>query len=186
MPRWLHRAYGKLWEIMLNVALSPNTRLSGGHTMTELHLHPASVAKYFLLKAAEEGEPITQLKLQKLVYLAYAHALASGCKLFDEPIQAWANGPVVQSLYQLLKGYGYNPIDQKFYLKDSDKIQKELEPALSILNDVFDEYAPKSAFELVTITHNDGAWSRARAGYKPTERCQESIKDEYILAAYAA
>lgn len=153
--------------------------------MKLLHLKPETVAKYFLLKAAQEGEPITQLKLQKLVYIAYVQALLKGIKLFDEPIQAWPNGPVIPSLYQKLKGYGYNPIDEKFYLPNSEKIEDELNPALSLLSEVFEEYAPKSAFELVAITHNDGAWSKARRGKSPTENSQEVIKDEYILEAYA-
>jgi len=153
--------------------------------MDVLNIKPEVVAKYFLLKAAQEGEPITQLKLQKLVYLAYASALIKGKKLFNEPIEAWANGPVVPSLYQMLKKYGFNPIGEDFYKTDINKLLEDLDDVQSILDEVFDEYAPRSAFELVTITHNDGAWSKARRGKSPTERSSDPIKDEYILEAYA-
>jgi uncharacterized phage-associated protein len=153
--------------------------------MDVLNMKPEVVAKYFLLKAAQEGEPITQLKLQKLVYLAYVYALIHGKKLFNEPIQAWANGPVVPSLYQILKKYGFNPIGEDFYKTDINELLKKLNGVQDILDEVFDEYAPKSAFELVTLTHNDGAWSRARKGKAATERSEEIIKDEYILEAYA-
>ena len=45
-------------------------------------------------------------KLQKLVYYSQAWHLAwDGTPLFDEPIQAWANGPVVRKLYDLHKGW---------------------------------------------------------------------------------
>lgn len=154
--------------------------------MKTLNLNPEVVAKYFLLKAAQEGESITQLKLQKLVYLAYAYSLAAGMKLFNEPIQAWPNGPVLPSLYQTLKSYGYNPIDQKFYDTNIDELLEQLQEVQPILDEVFDEYAPKSAFELVTITHNDGVWSRARTGLSPTQSSNEQIKDEDILAVYAS
>jgi Protein of unknown function (DUF4065) len=41
-------------------------------------------------------------KLQALVYLSQAHHLAStGRPLFDEPIEAWAEGPIVPALHEL-------------------------------------------------------------------------------------
>jgi len=167
------------------VALSKYIGKNSGHPMKKLHLNPESVAKYILFKAAEEGEPITQLKLQKLVYLSYVRALMNGFKLFDEPIQAWPNGPVVPSLYQALKKYGYNPIDQEYYIESRNSIQEELKEALPFLTQVYDEYVPKSAFELVAITHNDGAWSKIREGKQVTEASNDIITDAVILAAYA-
>lgn len=153
--------------------------------MQVLNIKPETVAKYFLLKAAQEGEPITPLKIQKLVYLAYVNALLHDKKLFNEKIQAWANGPVVPSLYQQLRKYGFNPIDQEFYNVNVDVLLEELSGVTDVLDETFDEYAPKSAFDLVAITHNDGAWSRAREGLAATDKSDEVIKDEYILEAYA-
>ncbi|MFI5270942.1 MAG: Panacea domain-containing protein [Candidatus Saccharimonadales bacterium] len=175
----------KLRIVALKLALSQKTNITRRVNMDVLNMKPEVVAKYFLLKAAQEGEPITQLKLQKLVYLAYVNALLKNKKLFNENIQAWANGPVVPSLYKLLRKYGYNPIGEDFYKTDINKLLAELKDVQPILDEVFDEYAPKSAFELVTITHNDGAWSKAREGLKPTEISANPIKDEYILAAYS-
>ena len=45
------------------------------------------------------------LKLQKLAYYSYAwHLVWKEKRLFPERIQAWANGPVVRSLYDRHRG----------------------------------------------------------------------------------
>jgi uncharacterized phage-associated protein len=59
------------------------------------------VAEYIL---AREGE-MSAMKLHKLVYYCQAwHLVWDGAPLFDEEIQAWANGPVIPALYELHKG----------------------------------------------------------------------------------
>ncbi len=168
------------------LALVGKSGITRGNNMNTLNLKPEVVAKYFLLKAAQEGEPITPLKIQKLVYLAYANALIKGDKLFNEDIQAWANGPVVPSLYQQLRKYGYNPITEDYYKVNINKLLTDLDGIVPLLDEVFNEYAPRSAFELVAITHNDGAWSRARNGLSATDKSNAVITDDYILQAYAS
>lgn len=59
------------------------------------------VAAYILNKQGR----MTTMKLQKLCYYAQAwHLVWAEKPLFDEPIQAWANGPVCPELYQAHKG----------------------------------------------------------------------------------
>jgi uncharacterized phage-associated protein len=73
------------------------------------------VARYFLLRVLEDGDYITNLKMQKLVYYAYGWTLVKhGQRLFDDPIQAWPSGPVVPALYALLSRYGSTPIGDIF------------------------------------------------------------------------
>jgi hypothetical protein len=56
------------------------------------------VAEYIL----ELGGEMETTKLQALVYLSQAHHLAwCGRPLFDEPIEAWAEGPIVPALQEL-------------------------------------------------------------------------------------
>ena len=153
--------------------------------MNELHLNPSNVAKYLLLRAAQEGDTITPLKIQKLVYLSYVRSLIKGLKLFDEEFQAWPNGPVVPSLYRDFKQFGYNPIDQSYYIDARDTVSNELKDALPFVEEAFAEYAPRTAFDLVAITHLDGAWSKAREGLGITDSSQNVISDELILAAYS-
>ncbi|WP_334139502.1 Panacea domain-containing protein [Thermovirga lienii] len=56
-----------------------------------------AVAKYIL----EQTEGMTVWKLQKLIYYCQAWSLVwDHSPLFDEAIEAWANGPVVRELFE--------------------------------------------------------------------------------------
>ena len=55
----------------------------GEHRMMN---HPRSIAIWFIKKAEAEQNPLDQIKLMKLVYIAQGIALAVGRKLFEEPI----------------------------------------------------------------------------------------------------
>lgn len=51
------------------------------------------------------GGPMEATKLEALVYLSQAwHLAATGLPMFDEPIEAWAEGPVVPVLHESLGG----------------------------------------------------------------------------------
>lgn len=59
------------------------------------------VAKYIL----ESKGSMTAMKLQKLAYYSQAWTLVWDEELlFDEPIQAWANGAVIPILYEAHRG----------------------------------------------------------------------------------
>ena len=67
------------------------------------------VALYFLFRAREleAGDTISNLKMQKLLYYAQGHFLATYKKpLFDDKIEAWKYGPVVKEVYDKFKIYG--------------------------------------------------------------------------------
>ncbi len=66
------------------------------------------VARYFLLKAdPDEGELISNLRLQKLLYYAQGFHLALYDELlFAEAVVAWMHGPVVPEVYHEFKRYG--------------------------------------------------------------------------------
>ncbi len=71
--------------------------------------HAEHVARYFLWLAANEPEeePVTHMRLQKLLYYAQGWALASrGEGLFAGEIQAWRHGPVTPGVYATFKKYG--------------------------------------------------------------------------------
>ncbi|MDP9356561.1 MAG: DUF4065 domain-containing protein [Chloroflexota bacterium] len=158
----------------------------------------SDVARYFLGLATDDGDLITNLKMQKLVYYAYAWTLVrNGQKLFDEPIQAWANGPVIPSLYQELKGYRAGPIGEEFLGVDPevdpengvnfDAIAAKFpEDVLETLNGVYEQYMRMSAFDLVIKTHSERPWREARQGLGVTERGEVPIADEDIIKEFSA
>ncbi|HEN5507481.1 TPA: SocA family protein, partial [Legionella pneumophila] len=106
------------------------------------------IADYIILYFQEHGEPLTNLKLQKLLYYAQGWYLALYNKpLFDDKIEAWVHGPVIPAAYHSFKQYGYGLIDEKPSFPNlSPKIR-------SHLDEVIDVYGSYSAFELEHLTH---------------------------------
>jgi len=148
-------------------------------------MHVEDVAKFFLSIGS-----ITNLKLQKLIYFAYAtHLKNTGKKLFEERIIAYKYGPVVEEVYQLYKGYGREKIDQecekKFMLKDirvplvfaKIALNEDAVEILASLTETVQKYWKLSASQLVEISHVDGGpWDLT---YDEFSR-SKVIKDEFI------
>ena len=134
------------------------------------------VAKYFLMLAAsgeeDAGEAMTHLKLQKLLYYGQGFHLAlnSGKPLFADSIEAWKQGPVVNSIWRNYKEKGGAPIppDENF---DPSKCLSEDERAL--LNDVWNAYGQFSAWKLRNMTHEELPWRNA---YEPDKNAIIPIK----------
>lgn len=119
-------------------------------------------------------EGITNLKLQKIVFLAQAAYLAIKNKpLFDDKIQAWQYGPVIPSLYNSYKEYSRNPIDNP---TDSKKIDSK---TASFLSDVWGIFGKYSAAQLVDYTHSHLPWKQAFDNGNGTIITNKSIKDFY-------
>ncbi len=75
-----------------------------------LKLSGQNIAEYFLWKASNESRPVTNKKLQKLLYYAQAWSLVlRDKKLFDDKIEAWIHGPAIRKVYLGYKEFGFNP-----------------------------------------------------------------------------
>lgn len=76
--------------------------------MTHQPPYPAlTIAKWFVAWAGVNDADLSNLKLQKLLYYAQGYHLARLCQpLFLESLQAWAHGPVVESVYHRFKVFG--------------------------------------------------------------------------------
>ena len=121
---------------------------------------------------------VTNLKLQKILYLAHMIYLGRFKKpLIDETFEAWDYGPVLPSLYQKVKMFGSGPIEDIFYnsrLIDSGEEASVLQEAAKFL-------IPKTAGELVAMTHwPQGAWANTyEKGIKGSVITNEKILEEY-------
>jgi uncharacterized phage-associated protein len=72
-----------------------------------------AVANWFIKKSIDMDKPMTHMKLQKLVYMAYGWYYACyEIPLFGNDIVAWKHGPVVPSLYAVFKDNGQLPVKQ--------------------------------------------------------------------------
>ena len=74
------------------------------------------IARYVINRCNEKKMPISNQKLQKILYYIQAEFLVNLDKpCFSEEIQAWHLGPVVPEVYQHYRSYGATniPGDQK-------------------------------------------------------------------------
>lgn len=114
------------------------------------------VANWFIQQANMENIPVTQLQLQKLLYLAEsAYGSTTGSRLFDKDFQAWKYGPVNVDLYRSVKKYGNQPISQTIAGSYSESLPEEITDFLETIWEYFKVY---SGTELVSLTHEVGPW----------------------------
>ena len=125
------------------------------------------IAKEFLKVACQKGEQLSHMKLQKLVYFAHGwHLGLTGKPLLDETIEAWQYGPVIPSLYEMLKPYGNQPIANKA-LPDHVDDQPVSSEIHELINKIWEVYGGFSAFQLSVITHEKGSpWWQVVAAYE--------------------
>ena len=94
-------------------------------------LSAQKIAEYFVWKGQAEKQPITNKKLQKLLYYAQAWSLVvRDQKLFKDKIEAWVHGPAVRDVYLEYKRFGFNPIDRKIPEKDIESVPSDVKKFL--------------------------------------------------------
>ena len=116
----------------------------------------SDVAQYFLsLVDEDEGDFISNLKLQKLLYYAQGMHLAMFDEpLFDEHIEAWAHGPVVRKVYDEYAICGANPIPRPSEL-NLEMLDQDMRDFLDEVYSVFGQY---DAWKLREMTHEEPPW----------------------------
>jgi uncharacterized phage-associated protein len=139
----------------------------------------------FVRRGIEEGKPITQMKLQKLVYFAHGLHLADTEKeLVKENFQAWKFGPVIPELYDVYKPYGSKPIDDLFWLEFTGKKPEIIQfspKALEAINATWDTFKDADTIGLSNWTHKaDSPWSKVyKEGVNNIVIPNESIKNYF-------
>ena len=129
------------------------------------------VSKYIINYSNEKQYGISNLKLQKILYLVQAYFLIKKehhTPCFDDQIEAWDFGPVVPKAYRVYKKYGSSDISvaepQVTVLfgenKEITNEDKEL------INSVVDAYRNYSATDLVKLTHEQDPWKNTYVKYR--------------------
>ena len=139
-----------------------------------------AVANYFLDLAEKEGELLTPMKLQKLVYFAHGwHLAIAGEPLLNEQVEAWQWGPVIRSLYHTFKEFGNQSISERathLSVKRGAEFQftgttpsidgessnaEDVEWTKELLERVWDVYKEFTAIQLSKMTHEAGSpWDK--------------------------
>lgn len=141
-------------------------------TMNSVH----DIAAFII---AEQKE-LSAMKLQKLVYYSQAWALAKlNRALFDDEIQAWANGPVVPALFNRHRG--------RFMVSSWPDGNADHVPSdgKRLIREVLAAYAPLSARQLSDRTHREGPWRDARGNAGTGTWSNAVIQHDALRSFYA-
>ncbi|HTJ13500.1 MAG TPA: type II toxin-antitoxin system antitoxin SocA domain-containing protein [Dinghuibacter sp.] len=130
----------------------------------------ALISFAFVKRGIMEGKPVTQMKVQKMVYFAHGYHLAKyGTPLITEGFEAWKFGPVIPSIYETYKLYGSEDIVDTTLIPDEQHLELELAElgarAEDAINYTWDATGDVSARDLSAWTHKpDSPWAEA---FKP-------------------
>lgn len=131
--------------------------------------HAVDVAAYILRQRA----PMTAMKLEKLVYYSFAwHLVWDEDELFPDRIEAWANGPVVPTLYRAHRGRFQLSGPEDLGVGDPDALTPDERESIDI---VLDSYGGKSAHWLSELSHREDPWRDARDGANLGERQRGNV-----------
>lgn len=125
---------------------------------------PRAVANEFI---GLSNEPIDQMKLHKLVYIAHGWNLAiNGEPLVFGTIEAWDEGPVMRSIWNHLRDFGYSTINGFLCERHGEPFQATFPfQERTIINRVWLKYGGLSSLQLSEMTHRPGTpWSNTYFG----------------------
>lgn len=125
---------------------------------------------------------LSAIKLEKLVYYCQSWCLAwTGKPLFEDEIQAWANGPVTPNLYA--KHRAQLNVSSGQGIGDSSKLSAEEK---EIIDAVLPTYMDKEPFWLVELTHMESPWKDARGGCPAGAVCKNVISHAAMAEYYTS
>lgn len=136
------------------------------------------IAEYVISKCNDVNIPITNLKLQKILYYIQAYSLVLlDDKMFTEEIRAWTYGPVVKEVYDEYSHCASFPINR------STEFELDKDCERNIIRRVFLEKIPIDAWDLVEQTHNEDPWKDTMEMYGegaiiPCELIKDYFKDK--------
>ncbi len=137
--------------------------------------HVMAVANKLIALGLERDRPLTQMKLQKLLFFMQGwHLGLTGEPLFENDFEAWDYGPVVPAVYQEFRDFGINGINRfgralipcgtDFVIAEPPLENAErLNPLFERIWEVYGRYTGN---QLSSMTHRlDTPWTKVRAPY---------------------
>lgn len=130
--------------------------------------HSYTVANEFIRLSLEDGNPLTNMQIQKLVY--FAHIIYAvkhdGNRLIAEDWFAWTFGPVEKNLYESLRTYGPSPVTVPIEPISRNKGDHLAEKEKDVIRKVYKGYGKYTAFQLSELTHlKGGPWYKTWFGH---------------------
>lgn len=138
-----------------------------------------AVATYILREAGS----MSAMKLQKLLYYAQAWSLVWDDEpLFSDRIEAWANGPVVRSVYATHRGQ----FEVGTSMFEGAAVGQLTAQQKETVDAVLRAYRGKSAQWLIDQTHSETPWKVARMGLQDNDRGEAEITLESMGDFFAS
>lgn len=109
------------------------------------------IAKYAINRRYKSNRPISNLQIQKMLYLLQViFTVKTGCLLFPDQFEAWPYGPIIREVYVEFADCGGYPIRCEFDIDVGCKIKPFLDAGIDTL-------AEKSPWDLVRISNAEGS-----------------------------
>ncbi|MCY4491114.1 MAG: DUF4065 domain-containing protein [Thaumarchaeota archaeon] len=146
------------------------------------------IADYIL---GTSDKQLTHMQINRLAYISHGFTLAlENEPLFSDGVQAWKYGPIIPSIYHVLKRYRDSPVPALGYcgtlLENAKERLNFINSVIpdnhkSVIKEVLSVYGGFSGLGLSTITHEKGS---------PWEQCYDpnwfsiSIPDDITKEYY--
>lgn len=116
------------------------------------------IARYVIHHCLQSIRPISNLKLQKILYFIQAEFLVgTNQPCFEDDIEAWGSGPVVPAVYFEFMIFGNTNLPDQ----GENGFEMIAEKDKDRLNAVIGDVAEYSASQLAEITHDQRPWKDA-------------------------
>lgn len=136
------------------------------------------IARYVINYANEKEAPISNLKLQKILYYIQAKFLVEkGERCFKEDIVNWTYGPVIEKAYNEFRQFGHREItpQNKYEEIEYDTNSRSIKVLIKdfkdeflenndkeLIKNVVEQYCKYKPFELVKKTHEENPWKNSK------------------------
>ena len=142
-----------------------------------------AVADFLIGKvAADHGRSISNLQLQILLYYCQGwHLSAFDAPLFDDDIEAWVGGPVVNDVWDRFQ-------DDSLAIEPSTvkgvKLPKLPQNAQALIEMVWDAYVTVPAWTLRDLARSEQPWKEARRDVTETEPSRTPLSRDTMHAFF--
>jgi len=139
-----------------------------------------SVAAKFIDNSLAEDLRLTNMQVQKMVYIANGLYLAlKGEPLIREEVKVWNYGPVIEDLYHSLKIYGNGYVTNNLLFTYNDPLPNDADID-TVMNFTWESCKNLDGIQLSNWTHKDDSpWTKASKEHKkiiPNEYMEEFFK----------
>jgi uncharacterized phage-associated protein len=162
------------------------------HTGFAVPYDPRAIANLLIEEAATRGLSMSNLKLQKLLFLCHAFYLVeTGQALVRGNFEAWRYGPVHRVAYDAFKRFADQPITEA--ASRFDPVTGTRSPLdsptdrniLDVVQKVVQFYGGKTPRELVELTHaKNGPWDWVVAAAANNANIGLKINDDIIVQRF--